>query len=58
MTLLDWFAGQAVTGCLATEENSITGWARSAYSLAEAMLLEKRRREAAARKLGKGEIKS
>lgn len=47
MTLLDYFAGQAITGLLANDERSgsPTEFALDAYLFAAAMIAEKRRRE-------------
>jgi hypothetical protein len=47
MSLLDWFAGQALAGRLADNEmcGTPTAYAAMAYTDATAMLAEKRRRE-------------
>lgn len=48
MTLLDWFAGQALTGILADSESQgePEDFSAAAYNIAESMLAEKARREA------------
>lgn len=48
MTLLDWFAGQALTGILADSESQgePEEFAAAAYNIAESMLAEKARCEA------------
>jgi len=46
MTLLDWFAGQALAGLAAEPELSSERVAEIAYDCAERMVAEKRRREA------------
>ncbi len=47
MTLLDYFAGQALAGMLSNSESKFTnrfsGYAECAYDLAAAMLAERRR---------------
>ena len=47
-TLLDWFAGQALTGILADSESQgePEDFSAAAYNIAESMLAEKARREA------------
>lgn len=47
MSLLDWFAGQALKGIITNPENGGTyeAFAKEAYGYAEAMMLEKERRE-------------
>ena len=50
MTLLDWFAGQALAGLCGSPDFNFLPWdkmADSAYTAADAMLAEKARREAA-----------
>lgn len=45
MSLLDWFAGQALSGLLASEMNvPTTQFASSAYNFAEKMLAEREKR--------------
>lgn len=49
MTLMDWFAGQALTGIIASpgcqpDDASRIGTAELAYEFASAMIAEKRRR--------------
>ena len=48
MTLLDWYAGQALAGLMASQIGGgpDDSYANSAYDLASAMLAEKARREA------------
>lgn len=46
MTLLDWFAGQAIASSTQALRDSWTDTAYAAYTCAEAMLAEKRKREA------------
>lgn len=49
MTLLDWYAGQALPWCLsefAGNAEDGTQYAEAAYQIADAMLAEKARREA------------
>ena len=48
MTLLDWFAAQALTGILADSESQgePEDFSAAAYNIAESMLAEKARREA------------
>ena len=47
MTLLDWFAGQALAGFLANcnSSGSRAAFTKDAYDYATAMITEKRRRE-------------
>ena len=47
MTILDWFAGQALAGVIADHHWSVDPElvARAAYGMAEALLAEKLRRE-------------
>ena len=49
MTLLDWFAGQALRGLLSRFRKTPVlephMWSHDAYIIADAMLAEKRRRE-------------
>jgi len=42
MTLLDWFAGQAIAGKCDLDPDQYSVWA---YDLAEALVAEKRKRE-------------
>ena len=47
MTLLDWFAGQALAGLLSDEtieRCTPEGYAKSAYDYAEAMIEERKKR--------------
>lgn len=44
MTLLDWFAGQALAGLLAAGEPTAETHAEDAYDTAEAMMQERRAR--------------
>jgi hypothetical protein len=50
MTLLDWFAGQALAGMCANPHRDLgwSGGAQDAYKHAVAMLAEKQRREGGA----------
>lgn len=45
MTLLDWFAGQALMGLLANPTNTNCNLEQKAYNHAELMLVEKTRRK-------------
>ena len=52
MTLLDWFAGQALMGLMMADDNTMSAMsakqnADCAYYNAQSMLAEKRKREAA-----------
>lgn len=45
MSLRDWFAGQALAGCVAADDESPVGRiAADAYAFADAMIAERRKR--------------